>query len=112
MNKPGTNQSMPNYQSQLSSGYFPINKSLALEEIVETYLENNPVDAFSNPKDIAQQIGELMHHEFRLYNETAPKGSKLTAPSNLTPDMIARVMMRMYCIRNINCAGVNSEEEY
>lgn len=112
MNKPGTNQSMPNDQTTLSGGYFPMSKDKALEAIVETYLENNPVDAFSNIDDIVQQIGELMHHEFRLYNETAPKGSKLRAPSNLTPDMIARVMMRMYCIRNINCAGVNSEEEY
>lgn len=54
----------------------------------------------------------MAKREFQMHNENAPKGSKMTVPVDLTPSMIAKIMLQMYCIRNINCAGANSEDDY
>lgn len=91
---------------------FPESYSQALDMIVNTFLENNTIDAFSNVNEIVNQVISMAKKEFRIYNENAPKGSTMTIPVDLTPAMIAKIMLNMYCIRNINCAGVNSEEDY
>lgn len=91
---------------------FPESRSQALDMITNTFLENNTIDAYSNPKEITNQVISMAKKEFHTYNENAPKGAKMTVPVDLTPSMISKIMMHMYCIRNINCAGANSEEVY
>lgn len=91
---------------------FPESRSQALDMITNTFLENNTIDAFSNPKEITNQVISMAKKEFRTYNENSPKGSKMTVPVDLTPAMIAKIMLQMYCVRNINCAGINSERSY
>lgn len=94
------------------NGPFPSTTSEAIDSFVKTYLDNNYIDAFSNPEEITDDIMSLIANEFQLHNETVPAVLKKRPPSNLTPNMIAKIMLHMYCIRNINCAGVNSEDEY
>lgn len=91
---------------------FPSSRSKALDMIVNTFLENNTIDAYSDVNQIVEQVVALAQNEFQAHNENAPKGSKMTIPSDLTPSMIAKIMLRMYYIRNINCAGAKSEREY
>lgn len=91
---------------------FPESRAQALDMIVNTFLENNTIDAYSNPREIANQVVGIAKKEFRTYNENAPKGAKMPVPVDLTPSMIAEIMMHMYCIRSINCAGANSEADY
>ena len=91
---------------------FPSSRSKALDMIVNTFLENNTIDAYSDVNQIVEQVVALAQNEFQAHNENAPKGSKMTVPSDLTPSMIAKIMLRMYHICNINCAGAKSEREY
>ena len=49
---------------------------------------------------------------FCNYNATAPTGAKITVPTDLTPATIAELMLAMYDLKTINCAGTNSEREY
>lgn len=91
---------------------FPSSRSKALDMIVNTFLENNTIDAYSDVNQIVEQVVALAQNEFQAHNENAPKGSKMTIPSDLTPSMIAKIMLCMYYIRNINCAGAKSEREY
>lgn len=91
---------------------FPSARSHALDMCVNTFLETNTIDAYSNPKDITELIVSLTQNEFRRHNETAPKGSKMPVPTDLTPAMIAKIMLRMYSIKNINFAGKGSDESY
>lgn len=91
---------------------FPESRNKALDMIVNTFLENNTIDAFSSVDEIVNQIISMAKREFQMHNENSPKDSKMTIPVDLTPAMIAKIMLQMYCIRNINCAGVNSEEDY
>lgn len=79
---------------------------------VTSFLENNTIDAYSDPDDIAEQVISLLQNEFRRHNETAPKGTKMSVPADLTPAMTAKIMLKMYCIKNINCAGIDSDERY
>lgn len=91
---------------------FPESRSHALDMIVNIFLENNTIDAFSNVDDIVNQVVGMAKKEFCTYNANMPQGSKMTVPVDLTPAMISKIMLQMYCIRNINCAGVASKEEY
>lgn len=91
---------------------FPESRNKALDMIVNTFLANNTIDAFSSVDEIVNQIISMAKREFQMHNENSPKDSKMTIPVDLTPAMIAKIMLQMYCIRNINCAGVNSEEDY
>lgn len=91
---------------------FPSSRSQALDMCVNSFLENNTIDAYSDPKDIAEQVISLTQNEFRRHNETAPKGSKMSVPTDLEPFMIAKIMLRMYCIKNINYTGNKSEKDY
>ncbi len=91
---------------------FPSSRSQALDMCVNSFLENNTIDAYSDPKDITEQVISLTQNEFRRHNETAPEGTKMSVPTDLTPAMIAKIMLRMYSIKNINCAGKGTDESY
>ena len=91
---------------------FPESRSQALDMIVNMFLENNVIDAFSDPREITNQVVGMAKKEFCTYNANMPQGSKMTVPVDLTPSMIATLILHMYCIRSINCAGVASSEEY
>lgn len=91
---------------------FPESRSQALHMILDTYLENNTIDAYSNVKQIVEQVVSLVKREFCKHNENLPEKSRMRIPVDLTPAMIAKIMLNMYCIRNINLAGVTSKKEY
>lgn len=91
---------------------FPSSRSKALDMCVNSFLENNEIDAYSDPDEIVEQLMAFVQNEFRRHNEAAPKGTKMPVPSDLTPAMIAKIMLKMYCIKNINCAGIESDEKY
>ena len=63
---------------------FPSSRSKALDMIVNTFLENNTIDAYSDVNQIVEQVVALAQNEFQAHNENAPKGSKMTIPSDLT----------------------------
>lgn len=91
---------------------FPNSRSLALMSITRTFIQHNTLDANSQPEEVSDQVVGMMRHMFCNYNATAPKGAKVTVPTDLTPATIAELMLAMYDIKTINCAGINSEREY
>ena len=91
---------------------FPSSRSHALDMCVNSFLNNNTIVAYSDPDAIVEQVISLTQNEFRRHNETAPEGTKMSIPKDLTPAMIAKIMLRMYSIKNINCAGKGTDESY
>ncbi len=91
---------------------FPNSRSLALMSITRAFIRHNTLDAHSQPEEVSDQVVGMMRHMFCNYNATTPKGAKITVPTDLTPATIAELMLAMYDIKTINCAGINSEREY
>ena len=91
---------------------FPNSRSLALMSITRAFIRHNTLDAHSQPEEVSDQVVGMMRHMFCNYNATKPKGAKITVPTDLTPATIAELMLAMYDIKTINCAGINSEREY
>lgn len=91
---------------------FPNSRSLALMSITRAFIRHNTLDAYSQPEDVSDQVVGMIRHMFCNYNATAPTGAKITVPTDLTPATIAELMLAMYDIKTINCAGINSEREY
>jgi len=90
----------------------PDDKALATKTITQTYLDSLYQDDYVEPEKIANDLAQMVKHEFTLYNESAVPGGKWHIPSELLPEQIAMAMLHMYKIKNINCAGVNSERDY
>ncbi len=91
---------------------FPNSRSPALMSITRAFIRHNTLDAHSQMEEVSDQVVGMMRHMFCNYNATTPKGAKITVPTDLTPATIAELMLAMYDIKTINCAGINSEREY
>lgn len=60
---------------------FPSSRSKALDMCVNSFLENNEIDAYSDPDEIVEQLMAFVQNEFRRHNEAAPPASRLKQSS-------------------------------
>lgn len=87
-------------------------KHQVLREVTKKYLDG--IDPL-NPPPPEQIEREILHHveeEFDLENANRGKGRKWKVPERLAPSQIADIMVRLYPICRISCAGENADEEY
>ncbi len=90
----------------------PKSKDGAQKLITNIYLSQLDPDDIAEPTKISNDLIHMFEHEFVHYNKNAEPGTKWRIPQSLPPEVIARVMLHVYKIKNINCAGVNSERDY
>ncbi len=90
----------------------PKAKDKAQKLLTNLYLSQLDPDDIAEPTKISNDLIHMFEHEFLKYNKNAEPGTKWRIPQSLPPEVIARVMLHVYKIKNINCAGVNSERDY
>ena len=87
-------------------------KDETIREITTEYLENIDVDNPPTPAIIQADILENLHTAFEIENANKNKGEKWAYMTKLIPAQIADILLRLYNIVNIACAGVNADREY
>lgn len=87
-------------------------KDETIREVTTEYLESIDVDNPPTPAIIQADILENLHTAFEIENANKNKGEKWTYMTKLIPAQIADILLRLYNIVNIACAGVNADREY
>ena len=86
-------------------------KDETIREITALYLEKIDVDNPPSPADIQADILEDLRTAFDTHNGKYP-GDKWKYITKLIPAQIADILLKLYPIVNITCAGVNTDREY
>lgn len=89
-----------------------LSKDECVKAITTEYLYADSFDATLPPSQIKQELLQRMHTVFTDHNATADKGAKWQLPSTLFESQIADILLRLYPICRIACAGANADTEY
>lgn len=81
-------------------------KNQIIRDCTLEYLDTIDLDNPPTPATIEEDILEAVNTEFTTHNATA--GTKWRAMDSLIPAQIAEIMLKLYHIVNISCAGENS----
>ena len=97
------------FLSDVSSMY---SKDECIRLITADYLNSDTFDTKSSPAVIQQELLQSMHDVFELHNMNADKGQKWQIPSSLFESQIADIVLKIYPICRIACAGENADADY
>ena len=87
----------------------PNTKDETMRLVTDEYLSGiNPSNPPS-PKDLQQQLLGEVRTEFKLHNAAVDKEDRWRLPEALSTSQIAAIMLRLYNIKNIACAGENAD---
>lgn len=87
-------------------------QSDTVKEITNNYLDNLDKNNLPSPADIEADILDIERTQFIMQNDSLDKGSKWKIPTELTPNQISTIMLYLYPIRCISCAGNNTDTSY
>ena len=87
-------------------------KDETIREITQEYLDNIDIHQPPAPADIQADILAATGTAFDLENSVRAKGDTWRKPDKLIPAQIADILLKLYNIVNIACAGINSERDY
>ena len=87
-------------------------KDETIREITQEYLDNIDIHQLPAPADIQADILAATGTAFDLENSVRAKGDTWRKPDKLIPAQIADILLKLYNIVNIACAGINSERDY
>lgn len=87
-------------------------KDETIREVTEKYLESLDIDNPPAPADIKADILDEIRIAFDTENANRPKGDKWKYVDKLIPAQIADILLALYPIVNVACAGVNADREY
>lgn len=87
-------------------------KTQVLREATHKYLENLDLSNPPPPDQIERELLHQIEEEFDMENANRDKGRKWKTPERLAPSQIADILVRLYPICRISCAGENVDEEY
>ena len=80
--------------------------------ITDTYLSKINLSNPPDPDQLEADLLSCLRHEIDLENAGRDKGDRLKKPTSLSFSQIADIMLTLYHIRKITCAGENAESEY
>ena len=83
-----------------------------IRDVTLNYLDSIDVDNPPTPAIIQADILENLHTAFEIENANKNKGEKWAYMTKLIPAQIADILLRLYNIVNIACAGINADREY
>ena len=87
-------------------------KDETIREVTTKYLDMIDMNNLPTPADIQADILDEMRIAFDTENANRPKGDKWRYMEKLIPAQIADILLKIYPIVNIACAGVNTDPEY
>lgn len=83
-----------------------------IRELTDDYLDNLDMDNLPSPADIEADLLEQITVAIMNYNSCANKDTKWRVPTTLLPSQIAAIMLKIYPIKCIACAGNNADSSY
>lgn len=89
-----------------------ITKDEAMRIVTEGYLANIDISNPPSPKDLQADLLTCVQLEFKTQNAGKDKGDRWRMPDKLSTSQIAQIMLRLYNIKNIACAGENADMAY
>lgn len=98
--------------AELSNSAELCSKDDYMKLITKHYLESNLFNKSKTPSEIQQDLLRLTIDCFQAHNANAEKGEKWQLPSSLSESQIADILLFMYPICRIACAGANADVEY
>lgn len=87
-------------------------KDECVKLVTTTYLNSPAFSTTSSPADIQQELLEKMCEAFEMHNSVADKGQKWQMPSSLFESQIADILLKIYPICRIACAGEKADTDY
>lgn len=86
--------------------------SETLHEVTIEYLDKLDMNNLPTAHEIEGDILDKSRVAIIAENAMREKGDKWKIPHTLTPAQIADIILRLYNVKNIACAGINSDESY
>ena len=87
-------------------------KDKTIYEVTQDYLSRIDPQNPPSPDDIEGDILEELKQAFDIANQVRPKGEKWRLPDRLSPAQIADILLTLYPIVSITCAGTNTDRSY
>lgn len=87
-------------------------KDETIKEITYEYLEKIDPANPPSPENIQGDILDEVRNAFKLENAVRDNGDKWKIPDKLSPSQITSIMLKLYDIRCIACAGDNADTSY
>lgn len=87
-------------------------KNETIKQVTEQYLAQLNMTNIPSPADIEADLLGLEQMEFTLENKVKEKNERWKIPDQLTANQIANIMLKIYPICCISCAGNNADTSY
>ena len=91
--------------NDVSSSSLMPSKNKILSQVTAAYLDTIDLNNIPEPWEIESSILADTKVEFDLQNAIRGKGDKWRLPQELIPSQIADIILRLYPVANISCAG-------
>lgn len=98
--------------NDVSSSSLMPSKNKILSQVTAAYLDTIDLNNIPEPWEIESSILADTKVEFDLQNAIRGKGDKWRLPQELIPSQIADIILRLYPVANISCAGENADSAY
>ena len=89
-----------------------ITKDEAMRIVTEKYLDGIDCQNPPSPQKLQSELLACVQNEFKVQNTTKDKGDKWRMPDKLSTSQLTEVLLKLYHIRNIACAGENADTSY
>lgn len=83
-----------------------------IRELTEDYLNNLDMSNIPTPSEIEADLLDKARNEIVVANISLPKNAQWRIPTTLMASQIADIMLKIYPIRCIACAGNNADSSY
>ena len=94
------------------SNSLPATKNTVIRNATRDYLSTVDLNNIPLPDEIEAGIINEVKIAFDLENAIRPKGSKWKVPDELIPAQIADILLKLYPVANVCCAGENADTAY
>ena len=94
------------------SNSLPATKNTVIRNATRDYLSTVDLNNIPSPDEIEAGIINEVKIAFDLENAIRSKGSKWRVPEELIPAQIADILLKLYPVANVCCAGENADTAY
>lgn len=83
-----------------------------INDVTDSYIAQLDPNNMPTVEDVAEELVNKIEEQIALENAMRPKSDQFKPPRELPPDVIAQLMVTMFPIVRVSCAGINADEEY
>ena len=83
-----------------------------IEDVTDAYIESLDLDNLPSPRVIEDELVTAINDSISLANQIRPKSDRIRKLESLDHHSIAKLLLATNCIRRINCAKEDSDEEF